>query len=129
MQKDKLLALAAKVGFVIDKLDEQSFQFEAIGFRCVAFMYPSRQHDDIISLQLFCGFDNQPGPGLVHAWNSEMRFVKARTSPRGQLMLEMDLIVPAEMTAEHLRDVWRIWNQLMARVPLVFGGAPAGVPV
>jgi hypothetical protein len=129
MQRDKLLALAGKVGFVIDRQDRESFQFETVGFQCVAFMFFHRQSNEVISLQLFCGFDEQPDPRAVEAWNRETRFVKARTTPQGQLILEMDLIVPSEMTAEHLKDAWRIWNQLLARIPLVFGGPQGGTPV
>jgi hypothetical protein len=129
MRRDKLLALAQKVGFVIDRHDRRAFQFEAIGFCCVAFMFYERQSDEVISLQLLCGFDEHPDPRAVEAWNREARFVKARTSALGQLILEMDLIVPKEMTAEHLKDAWRIWNQLLARVSLAFGGPQAGTPI
>jgi len=120
MQKDKLIDLARKVGFVIDKIEDRAFGFEAIGFRCVSFLYYDRQTSEVMSLQLFCSFDNQPDPRLVDQWNRETRFVKAYTSARGQLVLEMDVIVPAEMTVEHIKDVWRIWNQLLARVSLTF---------
>ena len=120
MQKDKLIDLARKVGFAVDKVDDGAFTFEAIGFRCVAFLFFERQGGEVMSLQLFCGFDNQPDPRRVDQWNREMRFVKAYTSPRGQLVLEMDLITPSEMTAEHLKDAWRIWNQLLARVSMTF---------
>ena len=120
MQEDKLIDLARKVGFAIDKVEDRAFGFEAIGFRCVAFLYFDRQASEVMSLQLYCGFDNQSDPRLIDQWNREMRFVKAYSSPRGQLVLEMDLIVPAEMTAEHLKDAWRIWNQLLARVSTTF---------
>ena len=120
MQKDRLIELARKVGFAIDKLEARTFEFEAIGFKCVAFMYFDRQANEVISLQLFCGFENQPDPRLVDQWNRNMRFVKAYTSPHGKLILEMDLIVPEEMTAEHLKDAWRIWNQLLARASPIF---------
>ena len=53
---------------------------------------------------------------MIDAWNREMRFVKALTSPRGDLVLEMDLVTPPEMSAEHLKEHWRIWNLLLSRV-------------
>jgi Putative bacterial sensory transduction regulator len=120
MKKDKFILLARKAGFAVERVEGQSFRFEAAGLACAAFLSFDRQGDQVISVQLYCGFSNQVDPRAVDAWNRELRFVRAYTGPNGQLSLDMDLIVPSEMTAEHLRDAWRIWSHLLARVPSMF---------
>ena len=117
MKKDKFIELAKKAGFPVGEVRDQFFDFEAaVGFKCSAFIYLDPSSSEVMSVQLFCGFANQPSLQMIDAWNREMRFVKALTSPRGELVLEMDLVTPPEMSAEHLKEHWRIWNLLLSRV-------------
>ena len=121
MKKDKFIDLARRAGLAVGEVQDRYFEFDAaVGFRCLAFLYPNPDTGEVMSLQLYCGIANQPLLQTVDAWNREMRFVKAYLSPRGELALELDLATPPDMSVEHLREYGRIWNLLLSRVAARF---------
>jgi len=121
MNKKDLINLARSAGFPVANIAAGHFEFEAaIGFQCFAFLYFSPGSEDVISMQLFCGFANAPNERDVELWNRDLRFVKAYRSAGGQLALEMDLITCGKTTPDHLKEAWQISNQLLFQVPMHF---------
>lgn len=121
MKKKAFINLARAAGFPVGNIAAEHFEFEAaIGFQCMAFLYFARGTDEVISMQLFCGFANAPNQSDVDYWNRDMRFVKAYRSAGDQLALEMDLITRGDVSSDNLNEAWQIWNQLLFQVPMHF---------
>lgn len=86
---------------------------QGIGF-AVRFGNPAATEDSFLDFTFSCALriEGELPEGLVQVWNASRRF--ARLSRQGDfLVMEMDAIVAAGVSEDHVRGVLELWDRLL----------------